>query len=263
MGRANLQYYIKDKSLVVYSDLLNNVDKFTSKFKSEKDLYQNLCTSTGLEDFVEQNNSKGYFKILYFDRAKLRVIPVLYNSDEIEVDDVHEYGIVSESEKARKKLLNSKEQLYSKLFLLNSDVDSAKKLSIGVSYEEYKLLNRLGIYTYKDDESYYVSIEDLIKYRATHNKLGILRELYEEALDIWKERMDTLPYDDIYFLSREYKAMDNSYHKILEKGISVINLNIKKKNIPLVNGKVKLSSKTPYVLNKAQYIRIKTLSNAS
>jgi hypothetical protein len=223
MGRANLQYYIKDKSLVVYSDLLNNVDKFTSKFKSEKDLYQNLCTSTGLEDFVEQNNSKGYFKILYFDRAKLRVIPVLYNSDEIEVDDVHEYGIVSESEKARKKLLNSKEQLYSKLFLLNSDVDSAKKLSIGVSYEEYKLLNRLGIYTYKDDESYYVSIEDLIKYRATHNKLGLLRELYEEALDIWKERMDTLPYDDIYFLSREYKAMDNSYHKILEKGISVIN----------------------------------------
>lgn len=250
MGRANLSYFIHDKSLVVFSDLLVNIDAFTSEFKNDKELYQNVPNGRRLDDFVYENKQKGRFKIVYADRENVtRVVPVLYDEEPIMIDDDPTNGIVSESEKARRKLLNSKEQLYSKIFLLNKDVDNAKKLSIEISPDEYKLLKKLGVDAYTMNKGYFVSLEDLFRYRAENPKLGAIRPLYEEALSLWKDKMDKLPYDDIYFLSREYRVIDSICNKIRENGISVSNLRIVKENAPLIKGRVTVSTSTPYLLN--------------
>ena len=249
MGRASLSYFIKDKNIVLYSDQLINVDSYTARYSSSKDLYNSGYKDT-IDDFDREYKSKGKFKVVYIDRGnKTRILPVLYNDACIFVDDVVEEEIVSESEKARRKLLNSKEQLFSKLFLLNKDIENAKCLSIEISYDEYKLLRKSGVYTYSNKGAFFVSIEDLIKYRASHKRLGKLRPIYEEALDIWKEKMDSLSYDDIYYLSREYHIINKNYKKVREEGISITNLDINKNNLKLINGNISLSSNTPYLMH--------------
>ena len=257
MGRASLSYFIKDKNIVLYSDMLKSVDMYTSRYNNAKELYDSINSSYIIDDFIKENNRSGKFKVVYIDRGNItRVLPVLYKDEEIYVDDVASTGIVSESEKARKRLLNSKEQLFSKLFLLNKDVDNAKKVSVEVSYDEAMLLKNSGVYTYSKNGSYFVSMEDLIRYRASHTKLGKIRAIYEEALDIWKENMDSLSYDDIYFLSREYRIIENNYNKVREKGISINNLDIVKENIPRINGSIRVRSNTPYLLhNKNKKIK--------
>jgi hypothetical protein len=260
MGRANLSYFINDKHLIVYSDLLVNIDNFTTKFKNDKDMFLNVPNAYRLQDFVEENKARGNFKIIYADKGNVRrIIPVLYDEPTIEVDDMPDIGVVSESEKTRRKLLNSKEQLYSRLFLLNPAVDNAKKLSINISLDEYRMLNRQGVYTYTKDNSYYVSIEDLIKYRATHKKLGEVRPLYEEALDIWKEKMDKLPMEEIYYLSREYRVVDNNYHKVMNQGITVSNLKVVRENSNAVKGRIVVKTSTPYVIKSRKLNKQKML----
>ena len=260
MGRANLSYFINDKHLIVYSDLLVNIDNFTTKFKNDKDMFLNVPNAYRLQDFVEENKARGNFKIIYADKGNVRrIIPVLYDEPTIEVDDMPDIGVVSESEKTRRKLLNSKEQLYSRLFLLNPAVDNAKKLSINISLDEYRMLNRQGVYTYTKDNSYYVSIEDLIKYRATHKKLGEVRPLYEEALDIWKEKMDKLPMEEIYYLSREYRVVDNNYHKVMDQGITVSNLRVVRENSNAVKGRIVVKTSTPYVIKSRKLNKQKML----
>ena len=249
MARASLSYFIKDKNIVLFSDALVNIDIYTTRFNSAKDMYNQSVYQEDLNAFNREYKSTGKFKVVYIDRGNVtRVLPVLYDGSEINVDDIVEQNIVSESEKTRRKLLNSKEQLFSKLFLLNKDIENAKCLSIEISYDEFKLLKNNGIYTYTNNSSYYVSIEDLIKYRASHKKLGKLRPIYEEALDIWKEKMDRLSYDDIYYLSREYHIIDKNYKKVREKGISINNLNIVKDNIKRINGNISVKSNTPYLM---------------
>ena len=249
MGRASLSYFIKDKKVVLFSDQLINVDNLTSRYSSSKDLY-NSGYKEVIDDIDRDYNSKGKFKVVYIDKGnKTRVLPVLYNDASIFVDDIFEEKIVSESEKTRRRLLNSKEQLFSKLFLLNKDIENAKCFSIEVSSEENRTLKKYGVYTYSIKNRYYVSIEDLIKFRASNKKLGGLRPIYEEALDIWKEKMDTLSYDDIYYLSREYHIIHDNYKKVREEGISITNLDINKSNLKLINGKISLRSNTPYVMH--------------
>ena len=249
MGRASLSYFIKDKKIVLFSDQLINVDNYTSRYTSSKDLYNSTYKDV-IDDIDRESRARGNFKVVYIDRGnKTRVLPVLYNDASIYVDDDFGEHIVSESEKTRRRLLNSKEQLFSKLFLLNKDIENAKALSIEINYEENKLLNKCGVYTYSNHGNYFVSIEDLIKYRASNKKLGKLRPIYEQALDIWKERMDTLNYDDIYFLSREYHIIYDNYKKVRENGISINNLDIVKDNLDCINGKISIRSNTPYLMH--------------
>ena len=250
MGRATLTYCIKDNSFNIFSDMLFNIDKYTSRLKNERDLFDNIPKDEYFDYFVNSNKSKGSFKISYVDsKNNQRMIPVLYDEHPIEIDDIRDKGTVSESEYARRSLLNSKEQLYSKLFLLNKDVELARKYTVLVSEEENEILNKNGIKTFKKYNQNAVSVEDLIRYRSMHNKLGEIRDIYEQALDMWKQRMDTLPYDDIYFLSREYRIINKYYNRIRESGLSVSNLNIEKKNLRALRNRIKLKTIAPLMVS--------------
>ena len=61
--------------------------------------------------------------------------------------------------------------------------------------------------------------------------------------------MDTLNYDDIYFLSREYHIIYDNYKKVRENGISINNLDIVKDNLDCINGKISIRSNTPYLMH--------------
>ena len=264
MGKATLSYFVDDKKFVIYSDTLTNIDKYTCEMKNEKELFENVPKTEFLSYYTTYKKNRGSFKITFVDEHnEIRKIPVLYNQKPIEIDDIAKEGIVSESEKARRNLLNSEEQLYSKLFLLNKDVNKAKKLSVVLTRKDKLLLDEYGIYTFEKNGYYAVSIEDLIRFRSTHKKLKDVRPIYEEALDLWKEKMDNLSYDDIYFLSREYRLINTNYNRIRENGLSVSNLDINKKRLGVLRRRVNLDTISPLmirpknkknkVMNKAYY----------
>ena len=250
MRNATLSYYVKDKSFSIFSDMLFNIDRYTSSLNNERELFDNLSNNDAFQDFLKENRTRGSFKVEYKDnRNNSRLLPVLYNERPIEIDDIYEKGIISESEYARRSLLNSKEQLYSKLFILNNGLDKAKKYNVIVSDEEARLLNKCGIPTFTLGYSKAVSIEDLIRYRSSHSKLKSVRNIYVDALELWKAKMDDLPYDDIYYLSREYRVINKYYNKIIENGLSVSNLNIKKNNLGVLRNRVRLKTISPLVFN--------------
>lgn len=250
MGRATLEYRVRDLSINLFSDLLFNVDKYTSQLKNDHELFDRFSTDDYFINFVSQNKGKGSFVINYADNiCGRKELPVLYDEHPIVVDDEPAKGAVSESEYARRSLLNSKEQLYSKLFLLNNAVGCARKYNVLVDKQESDTLRRYGIQTFEVGPNLAVSVEDLIRFRSTHSKLGEVRDIYEAALDLWKEKMDSLPYDDIYFLSREYRIINKYYNRIRNYGLSVANLNIDKSKCEVLHNGIKLRTMTPLVIN--------------
>lgn len=250
MGRATLEYHVRDLSINLFSDLLFNIDKYTSQKKNDKELFDSFSKDDYFRYFVSQNKGKGSFVIRYVDNiCGRKELPVLYDERPIVIDDAHDKGLVSESEYARRSLLNSKEQLYSKLFLLNNAVDCARKYNVLVDKQESDTLNRYGIQTFDVGPNLAVSIEDLIRFRSTHSKLGEVRDIYEAALDLWKEKMDSLPYDDIYFLSREYRIINKYYNRIRNYGLSVENLSIDKSKCEALHNGIKLRTMTPLLIS--------------
>ncbi len=248
MENATLSYYVNDSNYRVFSDMLFNIDKYTSSLKNEKELFETISHDNAFRVFLQENKAKGSFKIKYIDnKNKSHLIPVLYNERPVEIDDYYRDGIISESEYSRRSLLNSKEQLYSKLFLLNNAVDMAKKYSILISENEANILKRHGILTFNVSGSKAVSIEDLIRYRSSHSKLKDVRDIYVNALDLWKAKMDSLPYDEIYYLSREYRVINNYYNRIRQNGLSVSNLNINKHKLNSLKHHISLSTVSPFM----------------
>ena len=61
--------------------------------------------------------------------------------------------------------------------------------------------------------------------------------------------MDSLPYDDIYFLSREYRIINKYYNRIRNYGLSVANLNIDKSKCEALHNGIKLRTMTPLVIS--------------
>jgi hypothetical protein len=265
MGKATLSYVVKDDVFSIFSDYLVNIDKYTSSLRNERELFDNVSKNSYFHSFISTTKSKGSFRIMYVDSLnKKKDIPVIFDTDQIEIDDIYEKGIVSESELTRRSLLNSKEQLYAKLFLLNNAVDSARKYNVLISKEEDEILRNSGISTFALGNNRAVSIEDLIRYRSTHRKLGEVRSIYEQALDMWKEKMNSLSFDDIYFLSREYRIINNYYNRIRQNGLSVANLNINKKNMKALHNRIKLKTIAPLLISdKKKKNKVMNINNNS
>ena len=249
MGRATLAYYVEDNKFVIFSDYLYNIDKYTSEMKNERELFESVPKDEYFSDYLKSTKKRGTFKISYVDRNNnINTIPVLYNEPPIAVDDIFQERIVSESEKTRRLLLNSDEQLYSKLFLLNNEVDPAKKFTVLISNKDKEILDRNKIFTFYKNNGYAVSIEDLIRFRSSHKKLKDTRPIYEEALDLWKLKMDSLPYDEIYFLSRQYRLINSYYNRIRENGLSVSNLDINKRELGVLRKRIKVDTISPLMI---------------
>ena len=65
MGRATLEYHVRDLSINLFSDLLFNIDKYTSEMKDEKELFDKFLCISLCEDKVQskgkQKNLQQYY----------------------------------------------------------------------------------------------------------------------------------------------------------------------------------------------------------
>ena len=246
MNNATLTYIIKSnndiKSLKLENESLFIVDRLTSNYKSEKDFLNHYYNKDKIDKFIKDNgNIEGKLVISYsLNVNNKEEIEPLYNSNEVFFfkDDPYENKI-TEVEKARKLLFNSKNQLFTRLILSNNTLDRELNRLIDLSYVEAQYIKDLGIKPIQINNKNYVSFKTLFSYRINSPKLGLLRNAYQEMLNILKEKIMSLDYNSFYFYNRQLRIIIKKYYDLI-KEISVDNLKIRK---------IKLSCK--YVLNKS------------
>ena len=235
MGKAILNITIDGKELMLYKDNLSNIDKITSNYKNANELKKNESIAEKVSQYGK-GIKNGEFTISYLGGYKKKIIKPLFN-DSMEIiltDDLFK-NRVSETEKARKLLFNSKKQIFSRAIYKSNSINDSLNIELKLTEEERNTLLYAGVEVFEYNYRYYVSIKELIKYRYTHNKLGIVRPIYESALDAWKKEIGKLNEDELYFYSRELRLLLNDYINYT-KNLTVNNLKVKEKISVLRNG---------------------------
>ena len=235
MGKAILNMTIDGKEIILYKDNLASIDKLTSSYKNANELKQN-------ESIIEKASQYGSnlknseFSISYLGGYKKKTIKPLFN-DNMEIiltDDLFK-NRVSETEKARKLLFNSKKQIFSRAIYKSNSINDTLNIELKLTEDEKNVLLYSGLEVFEYNYRYYVSIKELVKYRITHSKLGIVRPIYENALDAWKKEIVKLNEDELYFYSRELRILLNDYINYT-KNLTVKNLKVEDKIDVLKDG---------------------------
>ncbi len=166
MNNATLMYVIKNdnviKNLRLEFEPLLYIDNCTRGFKNEDDFINNYYAKDKIEKFIEENgNNKGKLVISYAKSVDSKeVLQPLYNFKEgfSFKDDPYE-GRITDIERARKLLFNSKNQLFAKLILENNTLDRQLNKMIDLTEEENKFITEFGIKTIYVNNKFYVSFK--------------------------------------------------------------------------------------------------------
>jgi hypothetical protein len=217
------------------------IDNCTRVFKNEDDFINHYYAKDKIEKFIKENgNNKGQLVISYAKsvNSKENLQPLYNYKEEFTFTDDPYAGRITDIEKARKLLFNSKNQLFAKLILENNILDRQLNKMIDLTDEENKYITDFGIKTIYVNNKYYVSFKSLFEYRTICTKLGCIRTVYQEMLDILKSRLMYLDDASFYFYNRQLRIMMNKYDE-LKNNETVTNFKV---------GKIKYLKK--YVLKR-------------
>lgn len=267
MKKAVLNYVIKDQNnkyiyFPIETSSLYQMDYFTSQFKNDSELIRECPKRDQILEFIRVNgNEKGKLVISYVSGVySKKDIPILYDDPkEIFMNDDYINGETSEVEKARKLLFNSQGQFFAKLLLSSKEIPECYNYRFSLSFQEYLAALKNNVVVDKRDDGYFVDFKELLKYRATHRKLGALRTVYEDMLDVWKSKLDSLSDEDYYYYSRQLRMIYNKYENVKNRNLSISNLNIRNDVCKNLYGRSVLTSKfNRYrICNKFDKIKMK------
>lgn len=227
MKKATLVYkdYNTGRTVTLESTYLNYIDSNTCRYNNEDDLKLSYLDELKNNDIkLDLENSDLLLYSIKDERTK-EVLPILIN-DEKEIALYYDFytNTKSQIEISRKLMFNSKDKMYLKSVVDNKSLMRTLSFSVNMSYNEYQYAIKRGIKVYNEDGKYYVSVYDLFNHISNDNKLGLLRELFEDSLDIWKKRVSNLTTDDVYYYSRTLRVLQNDYYASV-KALSKANKN--------------------------------------
>ena len=218
-SKAILIYVANNKErITLYSSSLKNIDNITRLFKNEEDFIKNSASKEKVVEVLKGKVSdikEEHLELLYIDgRDKSERLPVIYNDEAIYLGNNFEENTEDEIEVARRLIWSSKDDLFLKKMLESFIIeDTTASFIIVKSPQELKELNRCDIKTYNNEGSYYVSIKDMFLYKLQNKKLGLLRSLVEDSLELWKKKIKALNSDLEYYYARELRRIVRSYEK--------------------------------------------------
>lgn len=215
MKKATLVYkdYNTGKTVTLESNYLNYIDSYTRNYNNEDDL--KLAYLDELKDNNIKLDLENSDLLLYAvkDEKTKEVLPILLNDNkEIDLYDDYYKNTKSQIETSRKLMFNSKDRMYLKKVIENKSLMRTLAFSVNMSFSEYQYALKKAIPVYTEDGKYYISVFNLFDSVSTENKLGLLRELFEDSLDIWKKRVSNLTTDDVYYYSRTLRVLQNDYY---------------------------------------------------
>ncbi len=236
MRDTSLQYVVytenqEKKTILLETTSLYYIDRYTSRFKDENEFISNYSNKDKIYDFISKNNPRsGRFSLIYTTSHNTREeLPLVFNQEEeVVLKDDYSSNVLSEIEKARKLILDSKNQLFAKMFLLSKTLEPTIDYNLTISYLESLKLKKLGIGIIMNNDEYFVNFYDILKYRANNKKLGFVRNLLEDLLDLWKELLFDRQTESFYFYSRQLKLLIKQYGELCRQNISVKNVKLHK-----------------------------------
>ena len=241
MNNATLYYRInynnEDKELRLENQSLYLIDKITSDFKNEEDFITHYYNKDKIDSFIKENgNTRGSLYIKYTKNIKdKKELELLFDSDDkIVLNEDFYNNQITEIEKARKLLFNSKNQLFTKILLTSHILDTELNRMIDVNEEEKKYALNNGVEVKNVNNKYYVNFKELLYYRTRVVKLGILREAYQDMLDVLKDRIMKLDGGTFYFYNRELRLLIDRYKNMINL-MTIKNFKINKSKISVLS----------------------------
>lgn len=248
MNNATLMYIIKNdnetKKLKLETESLYYMDMYTKNYKDEKDFINHYPKKEMIDKFIKENgNNSGNLVVSYtMNMQEKEDISPLFNSKEnFEFKDDPYEGKVTEIEKSRKLLFNSKNQMFVKLILSSKILDKELNRLIDLSEEENEYATDYNLKTYYINNKHYISFKTLFEYRIISLKLGYLRNAYQDMLKTLKDKIMSLDSNSFYFYNRQLRIIIEKYNKLINE-LTVNNLKIKN-----------ISPYCKYVLNRNSF----------
>lgn len=240
-SKANLVCIINDVERInLHSSSLFEIDNITRLFKDEEDFIQNSSSKDKINDYIKNKNITPFsikIELLYIDsRDKAEVLKVLYADRKINMASYHNNHQENEIEVGRKLIWSSKDNLFLKM-IIDSPImgDTLSNLILIKDNEEIISIKKNNIEPIIRDNSYYISICDIFKYKLNCQKLSNLRSLFEDSLEMWKKDILNLPLDLRYYYAREIRMIKKEYLKMLTTNMKVNNLVIKNIRLKKIN----------------------------
>lgn len=233
MGRAMLVYTSKDNSsskvnsVTLESGSLRYIDYCTKGFETEKDL---------VDSYMYKERTKqienGCLKVYNIRNSSYKErIPILLNdSIPVYVNDNYFDKITSEIEKARKLLFKSKNKAFLKRFLSIKIFRETINFNIRLTNSEYKFALKKELPAFCKNEEYFIRANELFKFALKEEKLGVLKSVFEDGLEVWKNQIKGMSEEALYYYSRNSRILINDYYKNIKSNNKLItNLKIRKK----------------------------------
>lgn len=229
MGKAILSYTLDKKSnsdadeLILVNGSLRSVDNCTRMFDSVEEMRQSPEFQERINSFIKRNENyienyndgfEGEFAVSFIvDSDKREYLPILIG-DKVPIrtrtSSLEE--VKSEVEKARKLLFRSKDKLFLKMMLEDERFADTTDFNIKLRLPEYKEALRKGIKPKLIDGEYFLTIHDILEYTLNADKKGVMRDLIEDALEVWKENILALDDELLYYYSRHLRLAMNIYN---------------------------------------------------
>lgn len=229
MGKAILSYTLDKRSnsdadeLILVNGSLRAVDNCTRMFDSVEEMRQSPEFQERINSFIKRNESyienyndgfEGEFAVSFIvDSDKREYLPILIG-DKVPIrtrtSSLEE--VKSEVEKARKLLFRSKDKLFLKMMLEDERFADTTDFNIKLRLPEYKEALRKGIKPKLIDGEYFLTIHDILEYTLNADKKGVMRDLIEDALEVWKENILALDDELLYYYSRHLRLAMNAYN---------------------------------------------------
>lgn len=218
-----------DNGVILETGTLRYIDSIIKSFENAESLKRNedfkeqtaslsdseLQQSKVILTYIKNNNEKILLKPIYNDES-----PICTRASALE-------EIQSETEKARKLLFSSKNQMFLSMFLSNKDLVRTTYSTIKITSKEAKKIKSSGLPVFMKDGEYRTTVKDILKYHLDNKKMGLMRLVIEDALEMWRKHMMSLAEEDLYYYSRELRVLLNEYDykKIPRRAVYNLNLN--------------------------------------
>lgn len=249
-----------DKVITIESGNLRYIDNITKEFEDESDFKLGNMYRDKIKTY--SNDNKLVLTYIKNNEEKIE-LDILFNDEEaIRTRTSSLEDVKSEVERSRKLLLNSKNKMFLTSFLLNKKLLPTTRATVKMTIDEYRNAKKEDYLVIAKDGEYRIPISEVLKYRLNNKKLGSMRLLVEDTLEVWKKNMLNLTDEELYFYSRELRILINEYNyrKIPRKVICNLNFNkeyldeklvLRKPNVVRMTGTVGLTKRKIFDDRKA------------
>lgn len=240
---TNKRIPVKAGSLVSIDTETMNIEKPSLLMQKFKKPIMTLLNEN--KDYVQNNpDNKGRFLIEYVKDSDIKEeLPVIYKRDKfrpiltrtipLSIETLKKSNIrieKSEIERARQLLLSSKYKRFLTAFLKSDIFHDTTAHKMKVSKDEYDKAREIGIEGFIKNNQYGLTIREAFIYLYKANRLGSMRVLVEDALELWKKNLENLEDDELYYYARNIRCLiDDYYANINYTNKTVTNLKVSDK----------------------------------